>query len=248
MSIVLTGTPGTLPLPNTATGPSPGETVDAADVNVPFQALLDQDATLEALKLSLSGGTMTGALTLAAIASALILPNGGTIVGRDAGLATTIALNAALGNIAVGAAGVSKIILDGLAGLLGFTQAAPAPTTDPGANNVLQTGNIILAHGKIDFNSGVVTINGGYNVASASIAISVQANVTFVRAMADANYTITLSCRRGAAPGVIEYPLLLSQTTTGFSCNIRDLAAGAAPINLTTQHPGELYFVVIGSQ
>lgn len=79
MTTPLTGAIGTLPLPNTTVAPVAGELVQAVHVQVPVQALLDQDATLEALKLSLAGGTMTGAITLAAIPSALVLPNLGTI-------------------------------------------------------------------------------------------------------------------------------------------------------------------------
>jgi hypothetical protein len=248
MTTPLTGAVGTLPLPNTAVVPIPGELVQAVHVQVPVQALLDQDATLEALKLSLAGGTMTGALTLAGIPGAIVLPNGGTFIARDGALATTIALNAGLGNIAVGAAGVPSIVLDGLTGSIGMIGSIPAPTADPGADNIIRPGALLLAHGKVDFNAGVVTINGGYNFASASISISVQANIVFVRAMADAHYTVLLGCARDGGPGFIEYPLLTSQSTTGFSCNIRDLAAAAAPINLTTQHPGHLYFAVIGSQ
>lgn len=78
MTAPLTGVIGTLPLPNTTVAPIPGENVLAIHVQVPVQALLDQDATLEALKLSLAGGTMTGAITLAAIPSCLVLPSGGT--------------------------------------------------------------------------------------------------------------------------------------------------------------------------
>lgn len=79
MTAPLTGLAGTLPLPNTTVAPVPGELVLAIHVQVPVQALLDQDATLEALKLSLAGGTMTGAITLAGIPSSLILPSGGTV-------------------------------------------------------------------------------------------------------------------------------------------------------------------------
>jgi hypothetical protein len=75
----LAGVIGTLPLPNTAPTPEVGETVKAADVQGAVQALLNQDATIEALFLALAGGTMTGAITLAAIPSCLVLPNGGTI-------------------------------------------------------------------------------------------------------------------------------------------------------------------------
>lgn len=128
-----------------------------------------------------------------------------------------------------------------------FNGIVPAPTADPGADNVVQAGNVILAHGKLDFNAGVYTIVDGYNVASVSVAILVQITVTFVRPMADANYTIVLGSRRGAG-AFIEYPLLLTQTANDFTANIRDLAAAGAPINLTTQHPGELYFIVTGSQ
>lgn len=44
----LTGVVGTLPLPNTAPTPASGETVKAADVQDAVQALLNQDATLQA--------------------------------------------------------------------------------------------------------------------------------------------------------------------------------------------------------
>lgn len=79
MTTPLTGVAGTLPLPNTTVAPIPGEPVQAAHVQVPVQALLDQDATLEATMLPLSGGTMTGAVTLAGIPQTLVLPPGGTI-------------------------------------------------------------------------------------------------------------------------------------------------------------------------
>lgn len=51
---------GTLPLPGTTPTPAVGEVVRAADIQMCAQGLLNQDATLEATKLSLAGGTMTG--------------------------------------------------------------------------------------------------------------------------------------------------------------------------------------------
>lgn len=209
---------GPFPLPNTTPTPEVGETVKAADVQMAAQGLLNQEATLEA----------HGAFNT---------------IARPGGNAGTFGFTGSPGIVAT----LAQIQAAQIGGAE-FNGIVPAPTADPGADNVVQAGMITLAHGKIDFNAGVITINGGYNVASASITISVQANIVFVRAMADAHYTVLLGCRRGAAPGVIEYPLLTSQSTTGFSCNIRDLAAGAAPINLTTTHPGELYFAVFGSQ
>jgi hypothetical protein len=238
MTTPLTGVVGTLPLSNTTVAPIPGELVQAAHVQVPVQALLDQDATLEEF----------------AVIDLLGRPGGNTrVVQFNIGI--TVFDGVLTDAVVAPATGPAKVKINQTnageieaVGPVTLTGAAPAPTADPGADNRLQTGNLVLAHGKVDFNAGVVTINGGYNVASASISISVQANIVFVRAMADAHYTVVLGCRRGAAPGVIEYPLLLSQSTTGFSCNIRDLAAGAAPVNLSTQHPGELYFTVTGSQ
>lgn len=87
----LTGVVGTLPLPNTTPTPAVGETVKAEDVQMAAQGLLNQDATLEALKLSLAGGTMTGGLTLAGIPGALVLPNGGTITVQPGGVVTVAA-------------------------------------------------------------------------------------------------------------------------------------------------------------
>lgn len=237
MTTPLTGVIGTLPLPNTTVAPIPGELVQAVHVQVPVQALLDQDATLEEFAVIDIVGRPGGNTRVVQFNLGITVFDG---VLTDAVLAPVV--GPAKVKINQTNAGEMELI-----GPVTLTGAAQAATADPGANNRLRTGNLILAHGKIDFNAGVVTINGGYNVASATITISVQANVTFVRAMADAHYTVLLGSRRGAG-AFIEYPLLLSQSTTGFSCNIRDLAAAGAPINLTTQHPGELYFIVTGNQ
>lgn len=236
MTTPLTGVVGTLPLPNTTVAPIAGEPVQAAQVQVITQALLDQDATLEeyaaidltgrpggnprAFQFNLGITVLDGVLTDAAT-----MPVSGS---------PKIKLNATN-------AGEAELV-----GPVKFTGAAPAATADPGDDNLLQTGNIILAHGKIDFDNGTVTIVDGYNVASATISISVQANVVFKRPMATADYTIVLGSRK--ATTFLEYPILLSQSTTGFSCNIRDLFAGGAAIDLTAEHPGELYFIVTGSQ
>lgn len=237
MTTPLTGVVGTLPLPNTTVAPIAGELVQAVHVQVPMQALLDQDATLEEF----------GVIDLA---------------GRPGGNTRTVQFNLGItvfdgvltDAVRAPVVGPAKVFINqtgagemDLVGPITLTGTAPAPTADPGGDNIVQAGNLVLARGKIDFNAGVVTINGGYNVATATISVLVQANVTFVRPMADAHYTVLLGSRRGAG-AFIEYPLLLSQSTTGFSCNIRDLAAAGAPINLTTQHPGELYFIVTGSQ
>lgn len=87
----LTGVVGTLPLPNTTPTPEVGETVKAEDVQMAAQGLLNQDATLEALKLSLAGGTMTGGLTLAGMPGSLVLPNGGTFTVQPGGVVTVAA-------------------------------------------------------------------------------------------------------------------------------------------------------------
>lgn len=237
MTTPLTGVIGTLPLPNTTVVPIPGELVQATHVQVPVQALLDQDATLEDFAVVDIVGRPGGNTRAVQFNTAITVFDG---------VATDALITPATGpsTIRLNFTGAGEM---DLVGPITFTGTAPAPTADPGADNIVQAGNLVLAHGKIDFNAGVVTINGGYNVASATISVLVQANVTFVRAMADAHYTIVLGSRRGAG-AFIEYPLLLSQSTTGFTCNIRDLAAAGAPINLTTQHPGELYFIVSGSQ
>lgn len=236
MTTPLTGVVGTLPLPNTTVAPIAGEPVQAAQVQVITQALLDQDATLE---------------EYAAI----------DLTGRPGGNPRTFQFNlgiTVLDGVLTDAAkmpvsGSPKIKLNAtnageaeLVGPVKLTGAAPAATADPGDDNLLQTGNLILAHGKIDFNAGVITIRGGYNIDSASISILVQANVVFKRPMATADYTLVLGSRKGGA--FLEYPILLSQSTTGFSCNIRDLFAAGAPIDLTVSNPGELYFVAIGNQ
>lgn len=143
MTVPLTGVIGALPLPNTTVAPIPGENVLAVHVQVPVQALLDQDATLEALKLSLAGGTMTGAITLAAIPSCLVLPSGGT-----AQLQSGSAVDAA-SNVQVQMLAGSRMIIAG--------------RRADGARTVLSDANHTIAH----TTSGAIIGGSRFEVSSA---------------------------------------------------------------------------------
>ena len=133
-----------------------------------------------------------------------------------------------------------------------LTGTQPASNANPGANNRLHATNVAKAWGTIDFNEGTVTVEDGYNINTPTISISVQANVTFVRAMANDDYAVVFGVLRGAGP-FLEYPIVVGvPATTGFSFNIRDLKDTTGtimePIDLDAEHPGRVYFAVFGRQ
>lgn len=157
---------------------------------------------------------------------------GTTITGASVNVSGALAAGTSIsgGTLAVtgGASVGTNLVATGfLSGsYVNITGTQPTSSADPGANRLHGTG-IVKAWGSIDFAAGVVTVLDGYNVTSVAISLSSIGVVTLARAMANANYAVTISV--GGTDHAQKYATVQNtgKTTTAFQFNVWDAVAGA---------------------
>jgi hypothetical protein len=95
-----------------------------------------------------------------------------------------------------------------------FTGTQPAVAADPGQDNLLCATNLPKAWAMLSTNgSGGVTVNDGFNIASAAVVSTTHVLVTFARAFANPSYAVMLqNCTKDEDE--IPRPDFGSQTTT----------------------------------
>ena len=120
----------------------------------------------------------------------------------------------------------------------------PTAAQDPGYNNLQCSTNLCKAWGTLDFDgNGNVTVTDGYNLTAAiNGVLSDQCDVTFVRAMANSDYSIQILVRdRGYQPYVA------AQVSGSFSFKIEQIATTTLQ-DFDTDGPFRAFIQIFGRQ
>lgn len=209
-------------------GPLPNSTVLSSDVSNGLEKLGNRTRYLTDNKLSTTGGTLTGQLTVTPIAAdEAIIASGGT------GKAGLVATN---GTTQTAAAPTNAAQFGGYVQLTG---ADPNPGVDPGANDALHAANIIKAWGTVSLTGGTpFATQDDYNVTDVTEPVANIYQINFVRAFSNTTYSVTFTPH---APGI--GVSLSTKTTTTCRFNVWDTTAPGTPVPNQT-----VDFIAVGRQ
>lgn len=176
---------------------------------------------------ALGAGTGAGVVATGGVSNG----NGATATGTGTGVGLAAQGGATGKGITCASGSAAVPALDVGVGNQVFTGTATASGVDPGANDYLCGANVCKAWARIQTDmAGNASVLDGYNV-SATVAVgTTDITVTFMRAMASANYAPTVSSAAFAGP---RWAITDTQTTT--TVKIRWIDAAGATVNPSTE-------------
>lgn len=173
-----------------------GSATNKNDIDSNNQRFENKIATLDDIKLNVSGGTMTGPLVVTpTVPSNAITGNGNGIGAGLVGVGGASGPGLVAGSITLPTATVPTKGAE-ISGFLQISGTQPNSNVDPGSNNALHGANIVKAWVVLDT---LYAVLDGYNIATITNIAGAVYRLDFVRPMANANYGVTI--QQHGAPG-----------------------------------------------